>query len=41
MDEVRIVRRRTFGWPVAVALIVLLIVIAYALFGMSTTSLTP
>jgi hypothetical protein len=41
MDEVRIVRRRTFGWPVAIAVIVLLIVIAYAMFGMDTTPITP
>ena len=35
MDEVRIVKRRTHIWPVIIALIVLALVIAYVLFGMS------
>ena len=32
MDETRKIRHRTFGWPVIVALIVLALVIAYAVF---------
>jgi hypothetical protein len=34
MDEVRVVRRRTFGWPVAIALIILAIVMVYTIFAM-------
>ena len=32
MDEVRIVRRRTYVWPVVIAVIVLALVIAFVLF---------
>ena len=32
MDETTKIRHRTFGWPVIVALIVLAVVIAYAVF---------
>jgi hypothetical protein len=35
MDEVRVVRRRTYIWPVVIAIIILAIVIAWALFGMN------
>lgn len=34
MDEVRVVRRRTFGWPVVIALIILAIVIGWVFFGL-------
>jgi hypothetical protein len=34
MDEVRVVRRRTYGWPVIIAIILLAIVIAWAFFSM-------
>jgi hypothetical protein len=33
MDETTKIQRRTFGWPVILALIVLGLVLAYALFG--------
>ena len=32
MDETTKIRRRTFGWPVIIALIVLALVIGYAMF---------
>ena len=32
MDETTKIRHRTFGWPVIVALAVLAVVMAYALF---------
>jgi hypothetical protein len=32
MDEVRIVRRRTYVWPAVIAVIVLALVIAFVLF---------
>jgi hypothetical protein len=32
MDEVQIIKRRTHIWPIVIALIVLALVIAYALF---------
>jgi hypothetical protein len=32
MDETTTIRKRTFGWPVIVALIVLALVLAYVLF---------
>ncbi len=35
MDEVRVVRKRTHVWPVAIAIIILAIVIAYAFFAMN------
>jgi hypothetical protein len=35
MDDVRVIRRRTHVWPVVIALIVLALVIAWALFGMN------
>lgn len=35
MEEVRVVRRRTYGWPVVIALIILAIVIAWAFFGLN------
>ena len=35
MDEVRVVRRRTYIWPVVIAIIILAIVLAWALFGMN------
>lgn len=35
MDEVRVVRRRTYVWPVIIALIILAIVIAWAFFGLN------
>jgi uncharacterized protein YpmB len=33
MDEVRVVRRRTYIWPVVIAIIILAIVLAWAFFG--------
>ena len=33
MDEVQIVRKRTHIWPIVIALIVLALVIAYAIFA--------
>ena len=33
MEETPRIRKRTFGWPVILALIVLALVIAFALFG--------
>jgi len=32
MDEVRIVRRRTYIWPIVIAVVLLAIVLAYVLF---------
>jgi len=32
MDEVRIVRRRTYIWPIVIAVVVLALVLAYVLF---------
>jgi hypothetical protein len=34
MDDVQIVRKRTHIWPIVIALIVLAIVIAFALFAL-------
>jgi hypothetical protein len=39
MDEIRVVRRRTYVWPVVIAVIVLAIVIAWVLFGLTADSL--
>ena len=36
MDEVRIVRRRTHVWPIVIALVVLVLVIAYAFSTMNS-----
>ena len=33
MDEVRIIKQRTHIWPIIIALVVLALVIAYALFS--------
>ena len=33
MDETQKIQHRTFGWPVIIALIVLALVIAYAVFA--------
>jgi multisubunit Na+/H+ antiporter MnhC subunit len=35
MDEVRIIRRRTYAWPVIIALIILALVIAFAFITMN------
>ena len=37
MDEVRVVRRRTYVWPVVIAVIILALVIAWAFFSMGGT----
>ena len=39
MDEVRVVRRRTYIWPVVIAVIILAIVIAWAFFAMDRSAL--
>ena len=36
MDDVRVVRRRSYVWPVVIAIVVLALIIAWALFGLGT-----
>lgn len=38
MDETKTVQRRTFGWPVVLALFILVLVIAFTLFS---TAVSP